>query len=337
MKMTNSNKRRKQAICIASLLCLLSFLLLIHLGYEYKSGQTNEIILEDAKEDALQKANSAIKNINSELNSTSSLADGVAKDLSSGKLKNNSILRERLLAEMKNNSHIFSIVVAYSPAANAGKLYAPHFKRNGSEVVYDPLTYDYTRDSEQTAWYNDALKKESKVWIAPYFGIADRNYQIDYSAPFYLAESRNGNKDAGVVSISYSLEGIRAQLSNLNIGNTGYGFMISGKGVIISYPIQEYLTKNIHDLAKKDPTLYFINENIKKQDYLATNSFTGKSYWVFQKKYSFYRLDSRVCPSSGRNSAEQKNRANPLNYLYSVRNFCFFIFSVSTFCIHLQV
>jgi hypothetical protein len=113
--------------------------------------------------------------------------------------------------------------------------------------------------------------------------------------------------------------------------------MISGKGVIISYPIQEYLTKNIHDLAKKDPTLYFINENIKKQDYLATNSFTGKSYWVFQKKYSFYRLDSRVCPSSGRNSAEQKNRANPLNYLYSVRNFCFFIFSVSTFCIHLQV
>jgi hypothetical protein len=64
---------------------------------------------------------------------------------------------------MKNNSHIFSIVVAYSPAANAGKLYAPHFKRNGSEVVYDPLTYDYTRHSEQTAWYNDTLEKESKI------------------------------------------------------------------------------------------------------------------------------------------------------------------------------
>jgi len=71
MKMTNSNKRRKQAICIAPLLCLLSFLLLIHLGYEYKSGQTNEIILEDAKEDALQKADYAIKKIDVELNSTS--------------------------------------------------------------------------------------------------------------------------------------------------------------------------------------------------------------------------------------------------------------------------
>ena len=283
MKMTNSNKRRKQAICIASLLCLLSFLLLIHLGYEYKSGQTNEIILEDAKEDALQKANSAIKNINSELNSTSSLADGVAKDLSSGKLKNDSILRERLLTEMKNNPNIFSIVVAYSPAANAGKLYAPHFKRNGSEVVYAPLTYNYTKDSKQTEWYNDILKKGSKVWISPYFGIADRNYQIDYSVPFYLAESGNRDKAAGVVSVSYSLEGIREYLNSLSMGNTGYGFIISGKGEIISYPIKEYLNGNIHELAKKDPNLYFINENIKKQNYLATNSFTGKSYWVFQK------------------------------------------------------
>src|SRR5271169_1802525 len=162
MKMTDSGKLRRQAVCIASLLCLLSFLLLMHFGYAYKSSKTNEIILKDAKEDALQKANSAIKNINLELNSTSSLADGVAKDLSSGKLKNDSLLQERLLTEM-NNSHIFSITVAYSPAVNAGKLYAPHFKRNGSEVVYTPLTYDYTKNSEQTAWYNDALKKDQRM------------------------------------------------------------------------------------------------------------------------------------------------------------------------------
>ena len=239
--------------------------------------------MEDAKKDALQKADSAIKNTNMGLNFTSTLADGVAKDLSFGKLKNDSMIRERLLAEMNNYPNIFSIVVAYSPAANSGELYAPHFKRNGSEVVYAPLTYNYTKDSEQTTWYNDALKKGSKVWISPYFGIADRNYQIDYSVPFYLAESANKNKAAGVVSVSHSLEGIRAYLNSLNIGNTGYGFIISGKGVIISYPVKEYLNGNIHDLAKKDQDLYFISKNIQKKDYLATNSFTWKSYWVFQQ------------------------------------------------------
>ena len=61
MKMTDLDKRKKQTICIALLFCLLSFLLLIHFGYEYKSSKTNEIIQEDAKKDALQKDKAAIK------------------------------------------------------------------------------------------------------------------------------------------------------------------------------------------------------------------------------------------------------------------------------------
>jgi hypothetical protein len=277
------SKNRKLVVYIALLLCLLNFFLLIDLAYEYKSSKTDEIILQKAKEDAQQKANYAIKEINGDLNTTSSLAEGIAKDLSSGKLKGESALRERLLAEMKNNPNIYSIVVAYSPDANAGRLYAPHFRRNGSEVIYSPVTYDYTKKSEHTAWYNDALKKGSKMWISPYFGIADANYQIDCSTPFYLAEYGNGHRAAGVVSVSHSLEELKVQVGNLQLGNTGYGFIISGKGVIISYPIQEYLARNVHDLASKDPNIYFISKNMKEGEYWATNSFTGKSYWVFQK------------------------------------------------------
>ena len=281
--MTDSDKRRKQAVCIASLLCLLSFLLLVYVGYEYKSSKTNEVIMEKAKEDALQKADSAIKRVNDRVNSSNSLAEGLAKDLSSGKLNDDSMLRERILTEMKNNSNIYSITVAYSPAARAGNLYAPHFMRNGSEVMYAPITYRYTKDSEQTAWYNDAMKKGSTVWNSPYFGIADSKYEIDCSTPFYLPEYGNGHKAAGVVSIGQSLEGVRAQVARLNLGNTGYGYIISGKGVIISYPVQEYLAGNIHDLAKKDPNIYFISKNLTEREYRATNSFTGKSYWVFQR------------------------------------------------------
>ena len=125
MKMTDLDKRQKQTVCVALLLCLLSFLLLIHFGYEYKSSKTNEKIQEEERKDALQKADSAIKNINMGLNFTSSLADGIATDLSSGKLKNDSMVKDRLLAEMKNNPSIFSIVVAYSPAANWGALCTP--------------------------------------------------------------------------------------------------------------------------------------------------------------------------------------------------------------------
>jgi len=51
--MTDLDKRKKQTVCIALLLCLLSFLLLLPFGYEYKSSKTNKIILGDAKKDAL--------------------------------------------------------------------------------------------------------------------------------------------------------------------------------------------------------------------------------------------------------------------------------------------
>lgn len=80
------------------------------------------------------------------------LAEGVAKDLSPGKLNNDSMLNEHLLTKMKNNPDIFSIVVAYSPAVHAEKLYASHFKRNGADIVSAPLTYDYTKDNEKTGW-----------------------------------------------------------------------------------------------------------------------------------------------------------------------------------------
>ena len=282
-KMTELNRHQRQVICITLLLCLLSFLLLVKVLYEYKSSNTNEIILDKAKEDSRQKAEFAIKKIEEELNSTSLLAEGVTKDLSFGKLKNDSMIQERLMAEMKNNPDVFSIVVAYSPGTHAGKLYAPHFKRHGLDIVSAPLTYDYTMDNEKTAWYNDALRKGSKVWISPYFGIADGNYQIDSSVPFYLKEFEDGDKVAGVVSVSHSLEGVRVKVGDLNLGKRGYGFIVSGKGVIISYPIQEYLGKNINELAKKDQNLHFLIENMAETEHSVTNSLTGQSYWIFHK------------------------------------------------------
>jgi len=50
----------------------------------------------------------------------------------------------------------------------------------------------------------------------------------------------------------------------------------------LSYP--EYLPKIFIDLVKKDPTLYFINENIKNKTTCRINSFTGKILTGYFKK-----------------------------------------------------
>lgn len=157
--MASFNGCGRKAVCIALILCLLSFLLLVQAVYEYKSSKTDEIILEEAKEDAHNQAHFALKTIVEDLDSTRFLAEEISKDLSSGKLKDDFTLRERLLAEMENNSDIFSIGIAYSPAVNAGKLHSLYFKRNGSYVNYSAIQYNYTDNIEKAAWYNNPLKK----------------------------------------------------------------------------------------------------------------------------------------------------------------------------------
>jgi len=281
--MASSNRYRRQAVCIALLLCLLSFLLLVQAVYEYKSSKTDEIILEEAKEDAHNQAQFALKTIVKDLDSTRLLAEEISKDLSSGKLNNDSMLRERLLAEMENNSDIFSIGIAYSPAVNAGELHSLYFKRDGSYVNYSAIRYNYTNDSEKAAWYNNPLKKGSGVWNSPYFGVAAETYLIEYSVPFYLAESGNRDEAAGVVAVSHSLEGVRAAVGDLDLGNTGYGFILSGEGVIISCPFKKYLCENISELAKEDSDLDLISQDMAAGGYRVTNSRTGQSFWVFHE------------------------------------------------------
>jgi hypothetical protein len=288
--MTASDRWGKPVVRIAFLFCLLSFLLMVQAGYEYKNSKMDELILEEAKEDAHDKAEGALKNISGELNSTSLLAEGIAKDIRSGELNNDSMVTKRILDEMDGNPEIFSVVVAYSPGVHNGNCTLIHCKRNGSDLkVSSTLPYDYANRSEKTAaWYCNPMERRCSGWNSPYFGIADGVYQIDYSAPFYLKEFKNGNEAAGVVCVSHSLEGVREQVGNLDLGNTGYGFILSEEGVIISYPSQEYLFRNSSELEKEDLCLGLINENLCKNvtDRVVNNPGTGQSSWVFYENIS---------------------------------------------------
>jgi hypothetical protein len=285
--MTEPDKWRKRVIHIALLLSVLSFFLMIYTGYEYKTSKTDEIILEKAKEDAHNKAENALEDISWEFNSTRLFTKGVAEKLSSGKL-NDSTLDRYLQAEMENISKISSVYVAYSPAINAGKLHSHYLIWNGSVLNVSSIPYNYTDGSKKTAWYSNAVKKRVGGWNSPYFGAEDKAYHMEYSAPFYLPEFKNGSEVAGVVCTGHSLEGIRAHTKALDLGDTGFGFILSGEGTIISYPEQAYLFGNIHELAGRDTNLELISKSINRNrtEGVLNNSRTGQSSWVFYENIS---------------------------------------------------
>lgn len=272
---------------------MLSILVMVYAGYEY-SNNTDDEILKKAKEEANRTAHGASEHISDELNVTCCLAEKIAIDLSSGELeKNDSMIEKRLRKEIQGNPAILSIAVAYSPDYY-GMNHSLHFKREGSGVSNSPILYNYTDDRVKTAvWYNNAMKRKCGGWNDPYFGVAANTHLLVYSVPFYLAEFKNGREAAGVVAVSHSLEGIRAQVGNLNLGNTtGYGFILSEEGVIISYPVRECLFENIQELAKKDINLDLTDESIIKnmKDRVIENLRTGKSSWIFYENISSMNL-----------------------------------------------
>jgi uncharacterized protein YbaA (DUF1428 family) len=284
MRMTTSDKWRKPLIHLALVLCLLSFFLLIWAWYDYKTSNTDEIILEKAKEDAYKEANDTRDNISKELDSTSYVVEGIAKDLSAGKL-NDSSIAERLRIEMAKRPSIFSLVVAYSDGSPE-KPHSKYFKWNSSNssiLDESSIPYDYIMiDNESTAWYHDPVNKEHSGWNSPYFGKSDNISEVDYSALFYNVESSKRSEVAGVVVASHSLETVRKQLGSLILGNTGYGFIFSEKGVIISYPVKKYLFRNIYELDKEDINLDPISKNMTDGE--VKNIRTNQSSWLFQEK-----------------------------------------------------
>lgn len=329
MKIDASESWGKPAVRIALLLCVLSFLLMIFSGFEY-SNYTDDKILYDAKENANNTTRNARVDISNKLNSTSSLAEGIADNLSSGKLDNSTspTLEEYLRNEMKSNPDIFSICVAYSPDVHKGNRIVIHCKRNGSDLeVYSTLPYDYVNSSEKTAaWFRNPMEKRCAGWNSPYFGIADGVYQIDYSVPFCLKEFKNGSEAAGVVCVSHSLEEVREQVGGLELGNTtGYGFILSEEGVIISYPVQEYIFRNSSELTDKDTNLEKISKN------KISKNMTDDDTFLIHEKISAKNLTSNwtlwvVLPKGETLLDGEKNQDRSIiNFVLATFAFLFFM------------
>lgn len=105
---------------------------------------------------------------------------------------------------------------------------------------------------------------------------------VNYNVPFYRTNTSGEQNPIGVVGTEYSLDGIRDLVGLLDLGNTGYGFIMTDKGTVVSHPIQEYLGKDVADLQNTDETLRAITQNVTHGKYkVIFNEFTGQNSWVF--------------------------------------------------------
>jgi len=250
--------------------------------------RTNSNIQKEAFSLAEKQAEQAAETINGRLQTFVSLIDQIAEELNAGKVKYDAV-ESRLRSIIASEPEIVIIGAAFKPYQyrDTMRLYAPFRVKDSDGQFRDQRldeAYDYTKPSSlekfgpKTGWYNLPLEKNRPVWLTPYYGKVAGQLILVYTEPFYaVRQSKTVSNQKGIVMYGLSLGYLDYLLSNLTLGKTGYGCIVSQEGTIVSHPIRELIGQSVD----ADPMV----KQIFQQDFLGklqtiVNEKTGQDFWV---------------------------------------------------------
>ena len=85
------------------------------------------------------------------------------------------------------------------------------------------------------------------MWSEPYFDEGAGNIVMaTYSVPFYRSD-KEGRKLMGIVTADISLKWLQEMVSSIKIAETGYAFLISKKGTLITHPKQNLILNHLQN------------------------------------------------------------------------------------------
>lgn len=243
-------------------------------------------IFSNAQHNALLKTNQAVEAIDAFLTELIPLTQSIANTLSNTAMTDEQIIT--LLQEQKS-AELFGLGVAFLPQEHLqNKKFAPyiHEQAGKQQVSYIEQTYDYT--TPESTWFHEPMRY-GEQFNKPYFGQVADTVLIEYAVPFYNPKTKN---IAGIAFASQSVEHLQHLLSSTYRDTTGYSFIISQDGTVLSHPMHHLVRSqtNIVDLAQQTKNKK-LKQAVKKA--LQGKSLEGVFYyneinntpsWLFCKK-----------------------------------------------------
>ena len=157
-------------------------------------------------------------------------------------------LRHLLTSTVSNNPEIYGSAIAFQPYAfdPAASYFAPYCYRDPDGQPKVVFLGDEQYDYFTMEWYRVPQERGQPSWSEPYFDKGGGNIMMTtYSVPFY--RTVDGQKAfQGVVTADLSLAKLRKIVSSIKIYESGYAFLISRKGILVTHPNEEWIMqKNI--------------------------------------------------------------------------------------------
>ncbi len=221
----------------------------------------------------------------STVNKVEKILTGVKKipDNLSNVIETENYTEEQLINFLKlivdNNDEIYGSAIAFEPYAFKKDLYyfSPYAYKDGDEVIVTNLGYEdyhyFTMD-----WYQIPKELNRPLWSEPYYDEGGGNIiMTTYSVPLY--KTNNGErKFIGILTADISLEWLQEIISEIKVYESGYAFLISKTGTLITHPNKELImNETIFSIASETKNLDL--REIGREMIRGKTSFTEVEYY----------------------------------------------------------
>ena len=266
---------------------ILSATVIIIFGILYYNYHfSKKLLLESARETAEQLANSTLTRMESVLISAQRVPEGAKLLLKYPTLKKEG-LEEMLGLVLQNKPEIYGCAVAFAPYAfdPAVEGYAPYCYRSGDDYIVMDLSTKKYRYYDQP-WFTAPRDSAFSIWTEPYFDRGGGNvFMTTYSTPFYYNDSLGGGF-RGVATADLSLGWLENMMNFIKVYETGYVFLVTEKGTVITHPVKEFQMQNIENLAREkgsEEWINIVNElETSREGYLPFHSLVdGRPCWLY--------------------------------------------------------
>lgn len=137
---------------------------------------------------------------------------------------------------------LYGSAIALDPQASGfARGFSPYYYHDGGRLQHADLAQTYPRGYVQEPWFRLARQSGHAIWTEPYFDAdGGRALMTTYSVPIYRRQAGEP-VFFGVVTADITLKSIQSSLQRIHLGKTGFAFMVSREGSLISYPDDRYL------------------------------------------------------------------------------------------------
>jgi len=231
-------------------LIFLSIAAIMVLVFWYNYTVTKNIVIRNLKDLAGQITDNTILKIDEVLSNIQAVPQNYSSLILS-EIGNEEKMKYFLREMVASNKDIFGAALAFEPYYKSPKqlYYSFYYYREKDEVKFkylgDSLYNYFTMD-----WYQIPRELGKAEWSEPYIDVGGGNILMStYSVPLYIPV-KGKTKFIGILTVDVSLKHLQEIVNAIKVYQTGYGYMISRTGTVVTHKIpEEIMNESIFSLA----------------------------------------------------------------------------------------